>query len=257
MIAAPRHFSALATRLRWDPDAIDLAGDARAWPALPAVRRARLTVLLCGFVVAETSVATELDPFIAASGDPDTMAALAAQRADEERHARFFDSVGALVLGLPGNGPEERRRAARDRVPAGLVDLFERRLASTAAALAQGRVGLEEAVGLYHLVIEGVVLGAGQQALLDDLGDGALPGVRAGVERVERDERWHVGFGLRCLLDLRPDPSVGAALAAAGEAAVDAWGHAIPAAVRGRVLAMHRRRLASGGLAHAAAGSLA
>ena len=257
MIAAPRHFTALSGRLRWDPDAVDLAADARAWPSLPAARRRRLGALLCGFVVAEASVARDIAPFIPAARDPETMAALSAQRADEERHARLFDRIAALVLGLPGDGPEGRRRAARKRVPAELLDLFERRLSRTAAELAGGRVGLEEAVGLYHMVIEGLVLSAGQRALLDDLGDGTLPGVRAGIERVERDERWHVGFGLRCLLDLGPDASVVAALAQAGDTAVRAWGEAVPAPVRRRAEAMHRRRLASVGLTHAAAGSLA
>jgi ribonucleoside-diphosphate reductase beta chain len=264
VIAAPRHFTALARRLRWEPAAIDLARDRRAWPSLPAARRERLAVLLGGFIVAEASVADEIGPFIPATGDGETMAALRAQRADEERHARLFDRIGELVLGLPGDGPEGRRRAARRLVPTGLLDLFERRLADTAEALAAGRVGLEEAVGLYHMVIEGVVLNAGLRALLDDLGDGTLPGVRAGVERVERDERWHVGFGLRCLLELRPGPSVAAALAEAGEAAVAAWGEAVPPPVRRRVEAMHQRRLASVGLGrrgpvagHAAAGSLA
>ena len=47
------------------------------------------------------------------------------------------------------------------------------------------------------MLLEGVVFDVGQYALLDDLADGALPGVREGIERVERDERWHVGFGLR------------------------------------------------------------
>ena len=54
------------------------------------------------------------------------------------------------------------------------------------------------------MLLEGVVFDAGQHALLDDLADGALPGVREGVERVERDERWHVGFGLRCLIETQP-----------------------------------------------------
>ena len=72
-----------------------------------------------------------------------------------------------------------------------------------AAELAAGRTGLREGVSLYHMLLEGVVFDAGQQALLDDLADGALPGVREGIERVERDERWHVGFGLRCLIETR------------------------------------------------------
>ena len=73
-----------------------------------------------------------------------------------------------------------------------------------AAELADGRTGLGEGVSLYHMLLEGVVFDAGQAALLEELDDGVLPGVREGVERVERDERWHVGFGLRCLVETQP-----------------------------------------------------
>ena len=51
-----------------------------------------------------------------------------------------------------------------------------------------------EAVGVYHMVLEGVVFTAGQLALLE-LVDDRLPGLREGTELVLRDERWHVGFG--------------------------------------------------------------
>ena len=257
MIAAPRHFAALAGRLRWDPAAIDLRADALAWPALSLERRARLTVLLAGFRVAESSVAEELAPFGPAADDRDTAAAFAAQHADEKRHAALFDRVAAEVLGLPGEGPQERRAAARAVTPAALLELFERRLPAAAAALATGRTDLAEAVGLYHMLLEGIVLGSGQRALLDDLADGALPGVRAGVELVERDERWHVGFGLRCLRDLEPDPTRVTTLLAEGEAAAAAWGDAVPVHVRARAEAMHRRRLVAVGLTRAAAGSRA
>jgi ribonucleoside-diphosphate reductase beta chain len=252
VIAGPRHFTALAQRLRWDPDALDLEPDARTWPLLPARRRGRLAVLVAGFVVAETSVATELAPFLPRAGDDATRAAFAAQRADEERHARVFERIAGEVVRLGGPA------AARAVVPAPLRELFEQRLPATAAAVADGGASLEEGVGLYHMVIEGLVLTAGQHALLDDLADGALPGVLSAVELVERDERWHVGFGLRCLLDLRPGPDLVAALAGTGESGLDAWGEAVPAEVRRRVEAQHRRRLAAVGLAgHATAGSLA
>ena len=85
-----------------------------------------------------------------------------------------------------------------------MLDLFEERLPAMAAELAEGRAGLDEGVSLYHMLLEGVVFDAGQHALLDDLEDGALPGMRKGIERVERDERWHVGFGLRCLVETQP-----------------------------------------------------
>jgi len=101
-----------------------------------------------------------------------------------------------------------------------------------AAVLADGANGLDEAVSLYHMLLEGVVFDAAQHALLDDLEDGVLPGVRTGIERVERDERWHVGFGLRCLIETKPSPELLEDLLARAEDAADVWGDAVPEAVR-------------------------
>ena len=47
----PNFFSQIVARLQWNPMAIDLAPDARAWAELPAERRDRLTTLLAGFCV--------------------------------------------------------------------------------------------------------------------------------------------------------------------------------------------------------------
>ena len=77
-----------------------------------------------------------------------------------------------------------------------------------------------------------MVFDAGQHALLDDLADGALPGVREGVERVERDERWHVGFGLRCLVETQPSAECLDDLLARAVEVAGAWGDAVPAAMR-------------------------
>jgi ribonucleoside-diphosphate reductase beta chain len=101
-----------------------------------------------------------------------------------------------------------------------------------AAELAAGRTGLSEGISLYHMLLEGVVFDAGQHALLDDLADGALPGVREGVERVERDERWHVGFGLRCLIESQPSADMLNDLLTRAEEAAEVWGDAVPAATR-------------------------
>jgi hypothetical protein len=60
--------------------------------------------------------------------------------------------------------------------------------------------------------------------LLDDLADGALPGVREGVERVELDARWHIGFGLRCLIEARPSSDLLDDLLARAEDAAAALG---------------------------------
>jgi ribonucleoside-diphosphate reductase beta chain len=235
----PNFFSQIVARLQWNPTVIDLTRDARAWPDLPSERRRRLMTLLAGFCVAEDAVAEQLTPF----ADAARKAKLASQeslmawvfflqRRDEQRHARLFDRIGAEVLGLAGDTPAERRAAARAHVPPAMLELFEERLPAMASELAAGRAGLDQGVSLYHMLLEGVVFDAGQCALLDDLADGALPGVREGVERVERDERWHVGFGLRCLIETRPSADVLDDLLERGGAAAAAWGDAVPAATR-------------------------
>jgi ribonucleoside-diphosphate reductase beta chain len=231
----PNFFSQIVARLQWNPMTIDLTADARAWPELPAERRDRLLTLLAGFCVAEDAVAEQLTPF----ADAARKAKLASQeslmawvfflqRRDEQRHAKLFDRIGAEVLGLPGATPAERRAAARAHVTPAMLELFEVRLPATAAELAAGRTALSEGVSLYHMLLEGVVFDAGQHALLDDLADGALPGVREGVERVERDERWHIGFGLRCLIETQPSADVLDDLLERAEEAAAAWGDAVP-----------------------------
>jgi ribonucleoside-diphosphate reductase beta chain len=235
----PNFFSRLVARLQWNPMAIDLVPDAREWQELPAERRQRLMTLLAGFCVAEDAVAEHLTPFADAARDATltSQESLMAwvfflQRRDEQRHALLFDHIGAELLGLPGTTAAERRAAARAHVPAAFLELFEERLPAMAAELAAGRTGLGEGVSLYHMLLEGVVFDAGQCALLDDLADGALPGIREGVARVERDERWHVGFGLRCLIETQPTTDLlDDLLQRAGEAAA-AWGDAVPAATR-------------------------
>jgi ribonucleoside-diphosphate reductase beta chain len=235
----PSFFSGIVARLQWNPMAIDLTSDGRAWPGLPAERRRRLTTLLAGFCVAEDAVSEHLEPFAevareAAMVSKETLMAWVffLQRRDEQRHAELFDRIAAEVLGLAGATPAERRAAARAHVPPAVLELFEERLPAMAAELAAGRTGLSEGVCLYHMLLEGVVFDAGQHALLDDLADGALPGVREGVEHVERDERWHVGFGLRCLIETQPSADVPDDLLERAEEAAAVWGDAVPAATR-------------------------
>jgi ribonucleoside-diphosphate reductase beta chain len=101
-----------------------------------------------------------------------------------------------------------------------------------AARLSEGSSGLDEGVSVYHMLLEGVVFDAGQHALLDDLDDGVLPGVRRGIERVERDERWHVGFGLRCLVETQPSAEVLDDLVTGADEVAEAWGDAVPRRTR-------------------------
>jgi ribonucleoside-diphosphate reductase beta chain len=237
----PKFFTRVAARKQWDAAAIDLTVDARVWPELPDERRDRLMTILAGFRVAEDAVAEEITPF-AGAARRETLASqeslvawtFSLQRRDEERHARLFDRIAAEVLRLPGETPAERRAAAREYAPPGILELFEEQLPTTAAELATGESRLLDGVSLYHMLLEGVVFNAGTQALLDDLVDGAMPGLREGVGRIERDERWHVGFGLRCLIESQPSQEHIDDLVARAWAAAEAWGDAVPPATRER-----------------------
>jgi ribonucleoside-diphosphate reductase beta chain len=223
VFASYEHFLGIAASVQWDERAISLRADAQAWPT---VADARLASLVAGFCVGEAGVAEHLSVF--ASGP--AAACFEAQVRDEERHARFFARYAAAVgLGDP-----------RSLVSQAFLELFEVRLPA-AVAEAPG-----EAVGLYHMVLEGVVFTAGQLALLD-LVDDRLPGLRAGVELVLRDERWHVGFGARCLADLDYDE---AAILAEGERAAALWApeHAgrVMDGLRSRLRAVRRQAAAAG-----------
>jgi ribonucleoside-diphosphate reductase beta chain len=191
--------------------------------------------------VAEDAVAEQIRPFVAAANreilaSQESLVAwtFTLQRRDEERHARFFDRVAAEVLRLPGGTPAERRAAAREYATPAILELFEELLPAMAAELTAGESRLGDGVSLYHMLLEGVVFNAGTNALIDDLADGVLPGVREGVGRIERDERWHVGFGLRCLIESQPSQELIDDLVSRGGAAAAAWGDAVPAAIRER-----------------------
>ncbi|MBE2316198.1 ribonucleotide reductase [Solirubrobacter sp. CPCC 204708] len=217
MIAGYQHFLRLADRIQWDDEAIDLTTDARNWPS---VADARIKELVAGFIVGEAGVAEHLHAFF----DGDAAATFEAQRRDEERHARFFARY-ARAVGLDD---------PRAHVSAEFIDIFERRLPEAAA-----EAGVE-AVGLYHMVLEGVVFTAGQYALLE-LVDDRLPGLKTGMELVLRDEKWHIGFGTRCLNDARLTEAEIDAILDEGERAAALWA---PEQAE-RVLRTLRRRMAA------------
>ena len=251
MLAGYPHFVNLARRLQWDADAIDLGADARAWPDVDPRTRARLMTLIAGFAVGEAAVAGELAPFAAHAEDPHMRAAFDAQTRDEERHAAFFDRVAAEVARVPGDTPDDRRLALRETLAERYVELFERRLPEVARELALGGTSLGEAVGMYHMVLEGVVFSAGQVTFLEVLGGDpqpSLPGLRRGVELVTRDERWHVGLGTRALLGAGLTGAAAMRVLAEGEAAADVWAEVADDATVARARAIHRRRLATIGI---------
>jgi ribonucleoside-diphosphate reductase beta chain len=197
-------------------------------------------------------VAEHLAPFGAAAADPVAARCFAAQGRDEHRHSAFFDRVARDVVRVPGPTPAARRNAMRGLLDPAFLDLFDRRLPAIANGLARGEGDLERAVGLYHMVLEGVVFTAGQLALLDALEDHPeLPGLHDGVGRVLRDERWHVGFGGRCLQDTGLAPDDVAEVLREGEDAAHSWVDATGGEHAGRVVAMLHRRMSAVSRTHA------
>lgn len=251
-LAPYEHFLAVSRKQAWEAEEIDLAPDARAWPALGPAEREPVACLVAGFCVAEAAVSETLSPFAGVAPGREARACFRAQAAEEARHARFFDRVATEVLGASGSGPAERRANLRGLLEPAFLELFEERLPASAATLGEDAGRLPEAVGLYHLILEGVVLSAGQTALLallDDTEAGAsLPGLRAGTALVARDERWHIGFGVRCLQDIGASGLPVERIAAEGPKAVDAWGAVLDPALRAHAGAVHRRRLRAAGL---------
>jgi ribonucleoside-diphosphate reductase beta chain len=244
------HFVTLAESLQWDETDIDYSVDREAWPQLTDSENARVLGLIAGFVIAETSVSGQLGSYQAAASDDSMEAGFRAQARDEARHARFFDLVSAEVAGVPGASPAARRAALRAHVSTELVDLFEERLPAAAQRLAEDHGGLTAAVGLYHMVIEGVVLLAGQHAMLDTL-EGLsveLPGVRKGMELVLRDERWHIGFGSRIVQSADIGRDEADALLEQGETAAQVWGDLITPDAIETAVRQHRRRLKAAGI---------
>ena len=193
---------------------------------------------MAGFLVAEQAVAAHLGSFGAAAGDPALAECFAAQAADEARHARFFARAAHELAGLPPAAVEAAAGPA-------LVTLFGEELPATAAALARGDVRLAAGVGLYHLVLEGIVFAAGQAALLERLEAlGSLPALHDGAARVAADERWHVGLGVRCLRDAGLTAAELATVEDAAARAARAWGSELVDEARiAGVLERHRRRV--------------
>jgi hypothetical protein len=62
------------------------------------------------------------------------------------------------------------------------------------------------------------------------------------------DERWHIGFGLRCLIESWPSRQLLDELLARAEEAAVAWGDAVPQAARERIAETCHHRLSAVGL---------
>ena len=179
-IAGYQHFLRLADRIQWDDEAH--RPHRRRRRLADRRRRAHRGARRRASCVGEAGVAEHLHAFF----DGDAAATFEAQRVDEERHARFFARY-AQAVGLDD---------PRAHVSAEFVELFER----AAARRPRRRRGVE-AVGLYHMVLEGVVFTAGQSRCWRSSTGPAAGAARRAWSSCCATRSWHVGFGTRCLND--------------------------------------------------------
>jgi ribonucleoside-diphosphate reductase beta chain len=251
MITGYGHFVQLAESLQWDETTIDLTTDIESWTKLEDSEYDQILGLIAGFCVGETSVSLHLGSFQSKATVDDAMAGcFESQARDEARHARFFDRVVSEVVGVPGKNLNERLEVLRERVSPDLLELFEERLPAIARGLADSDEELTTAVGLYHMILEGVVLTAGQHALLDALEKLSvpMPGMRKGMELVLRDERWQIGFGSRVIQSADLVDNDLEKILNEGSKAAWAWGDLISSKDIEKVDQLHKRRLKSVGI---------
>jgi ribonucleoside-diphosphate reductase beta chain len=177
----------------WNPADIDLSEDARQWRGLRDDERAFVGRVVALFSGGEEAVTRDLMPLalvVARERRLDDELFVTAWLWEEGKHADFFARYLAEIV---GPAPEGRRPGARlfDVELSGAMNALLTDSSSTARA---------RALSTYCLLVEGVLADTGQGALDEALeARGLLPGLRAGLVLVNRDESRHVAYGLHFL----------------------------------------------------------
>ena len=166
----PNFFSRLVAKLQWDAFGIDLTNGAEARQGTPGRGAKKLTKLLCGFRVADDAVSKNLTPFGPAARNSLVAWVIFLQRRDEERHAKLLrPRLERGPGGASATRREDRLAAAREPMRRTRHRRALRRAACPAmsAEMEMGKLGLSDGIELYHMTLEGMVLAAGQKALLE------------------------------------------------------------------------------------------
>jgi ribonucleoside-diphosphate reductase beta chain len=186
-----------AKALHWNPQDLDLSQDTLHWQALDAQEQQALLTLLALFAGGEWAVTHELSPMLAYCERqrlvPEGVFVIT-QIYEEAKHAEFFERfLSEVVVSVPDLN--------HLRSPA-YHELFEQRLPQNLAALRHSDepAAIMLALGTYHFTIEGVLAETGYHVTKKALAErDILPGLRAGMNLVQRDEARHIAFGLQWL----------------------------------------------------------
>lgn len=215
----PIDFSSLPLRevrksrdLDWDPFALDFSREAADWLMLDDDEKHMLLRHVAGFLLGERAVTHDLAPLQQAirreRGRMEEEMYLTVQQYEETRHVEFFQRwLNEALPGVFGKDipyPDLGAGLNGKEVPTIRMSEVLHRLDTDPSPENQVR-----AVVAYHIIVEGVVAEVGYHifyAMLDK--DGLFPGLRKGVELIQRDEKRHVAFGvylLQRMLAERPE----------------------------------------------------
>jgi len=195
----------------WDPASIDFGRDTEEWRELSRDERDLLATVVNLFSAGEIAVTKDLLPVAfraAREGRIDDELFVTAWLWEEGKHADFFRRFMEQVFVDGDREPlaQAGRVLLEDELSAAMDQLMiDSRPAAHAVALTT-----------YCLVVEGLLADLGQRVLEEALEpNDLLPGLRAGLELVNRDESRHIAYGLHVIERLaREDPAVAGAVEA-------------------------------------------
>jgi ribonucleoside-diphosphate reductase beta chain len=179
----------------WDPRDIDLRQDREDWLRIPDEPRERLRRLILSFQVGEEAVTVDLLPLVmtmAREGRLEEELFLTTFLWEEAKHTEFFRRVLDEVL-------QEREDLQHVRTSTSGHDLFANDLPRAMSLLLADPSPANQvrASVLYNMIVEGVMAETGYFSffrLFDRFN--AMPGLKAGIRLIQRDESRHIAYGV-------------------------------------------------------------
>jgi hypothetical protein len=189
----------------WNATGIDFSVDKEHWRTrLDDRQRESALWNYAMFLVGEEAVARTLTPVLDAAPDFPQSIFLTTQIVDEARHHVFFDRFMREVASQ-GHDTASTLEAMDRHLTWGFREVFAEldRVTDALRKKPKDRPLLAQSVALYHIIVEGLLAIPGQhfiQRYVEKLD--ILPGFRAGITNVSRDESRHVAFGIKFLGEL-------------------------------------------------------
>jgi ribonucleoside-diphosphate reductase beta chain len=181
----------------WDPSALDLARDRDDWTAMEPQKQEAILQITSLFLAGEEAVTLDLLPLvlaIAREGRLEEELFLTTFLFEEGKHTQFFrrflDEVADSPSGLEDWHTPSYKTLFYDELPQAMNALL-----TDASPAAQARAAVT-----YNMIIEGVLAETGYHVYHESLTEqDLLPGLRAGLVHVKRDEARHVAYGVYLL----------------------------------------------------------